>query len=191
MSDKIKKSILRKLCFGVVIVLGIGGILTGCSSSAPETSTKNQAENKEAENKKEEKTNENQTKTYKVGETVELKNFKVTVNKVYSVAGDEFTKPKEGNEFIAVDCTLENISKNPQGVSSILMFKVVDSDGRAAEYSLEGLLASKAGQLDGEIAPGRKMTGAYVVEVPKGKKGLELEFDSSFLTSGQVIVKLN
>ena len=35
------------------------------------------------------------------------------------------------------------------------------------------------------------MTGAYVVEVPKGTTGLEVEFDGSLLSSGQVIVKLN
>lgn len=191
MAVKVKKSILKRLWFGVSIVAVIslgGGVLTGCSTSkesATSTST-SQTANKEAD-----KTSENQTKTFKVGDTVELKDFKVTVNKVYNVKGDDFSKPKEGNEFIAVDCTLENISKKSQAVSSMLMFKVVDSEGRAAEYSLEGLMAAKAGQLDGEISPGRKLTGAYVVEVPKGTKGLELEFDSSFLASGQVIVKLN
>lgn len=191
MTVKVKKSILKRLWFGVSIVAVIslgGGVLTSCSTSkesATSTST-SQTANKEAD-----KTSENQAKTFKVGETVELKDFKVTVNKVYNVKGDDFSKPKEGNEFIAVDCTLENISKKSQAVSSMLMFKVVDSEGRAAEYSLLGLTAAKAGQLDGEISPGRKLTGAYVVEVPKGTKGLELEFDSSFLASGQVIVKLN
>lgn len=122
---------------------------------------------------------------------VQLKDYKITVNKVYTVEGNDVFKPKEGNEFIAVDCTVENISKEQKTVSSMMMFKVVDKDGRACENSLKGETLAKAGQLDGEVGPGRKITGVYVVEVPQGTKGLELEFDASLLSSGQVIVKLN
>ena len=122
---------------------------------------------------------------------MELKDLKVTVNKVYNVAGDEINKPKDGNEFVAVDITLENTGKEEKAVSSVMMFKVVDKDGRQCEYSVLGLAAAKAGQMDGTLGAGRKMTGAYVVEIPKGTTVLELEFDSSLLSGGQVVVKLN
>ena len=50
---------------------------------------------------------------FNVGDTIELKNFKVTINNVYKVESDnQYMQPKEGNQFLAVDCTLENISKN-------------------------------------------------------------------------------
>jgi hypothetical protein len=132
-----------------------------------------------------------ETKTFKVGDVVQLKDLKITVNKVYNVKGNDVFKPKDGNEFIAVDCTVENISSKEQAISSMLMFKVVDKDGRAAEYSLSGQSAANAGQLDGTVGAGRKLTGVYAVEIPKGTTGLELEFDSSLFTGGQVIVKLN
>lgn len=115
----------------------------------------------------------------------------VKVNKVYVVKGDEYTKPADGKEFLGIDCTIENISDVEQAVSSIMMFKVVDQDGRAQEMSLMGTMAAKGGQLDGTIGAGRKMTGVYAVEVAKGTKGLELEFDSSLFSTGQVIVELN
>lgn len=130
-------------------------------------------------------------KTFNVGDVVELKDLKITVNKVYTVKGDEFSKPKDGNEFFAIDCTVENTSDKEKAISSIMMFKVVDKDGRACEYSLLGQTAAKAGQMDGTIGVGRKMSGVYVVEVPKGQTGLELEFDASLFTGGQVVVKLN
>lgn len=133
----------------------------------------------------------NETKAFKVGDVVQLKDFKITVNKVYAVNGNDFAKPKDGNEFIAIDCTVENISKEEKPISSMVMFKVVDKDGRACEYSLTGQTAANAGQLDGTVGAGRKLTGVYVVEVPKGKTGLELEFDSSLLAGGQVIITLN
>ncbi|WP_084485336.1 DUF4352 domain-containing protein [Clostridium bornimense] len=50
------------------------------------------------------------------------------INNVYKVESDnQFAQPKEGNQFLAVYCTLENISDKDQVVSSIMMFKVVDS----------------------------------------------------------------
>lgn len=131
------------------------------------------------------------TQTFSVGDIVKLDDYKVTVNKVYVVKGNEYAKPESGNEFLAADITVENISNSEQSISSIMMFKIVNKDGRAYDESLTGLTAAKAGQMDGTIGVGRKMTGVYVVEVPKGTKGLELEFDGSLLTTGQVIVKLN
>lgn len=66
------------------------------------------------------------------------------------------------------------------------MFKVVDKDGRAMKQTI---VENANGQLDGTIGPGRKMTGEYVVEVPKDATGLELQFDS-LLAGNQVVVKL-
>lgn len=130
-------------------------------------------------------------KIFKVGEVIKLSDFQVKVNRVFIAKGDEYTKATEGNEFLAVDCTIENKSNDEQSISSMMMFKVVDKEGRACEMSISGGMAAKSGQLDGIVGPGRKMTGAYVVEVPKGTTGLQLEFDASLLSSGQVIIQLN
>ena len=135
---------------------------------------------------------ESKQKVFNVGDTIELKNLKVTINNVYKVEStNEFSKPKEGNQFLAVDCTLENISDKDQAVSSIMMFKVVDGDGIKCKYSLTGQTAANAGQLDGTIGVGRKLSGVYVVEVEEGKTGLELEFDLSFISGQKIVVKLN
>ncbi|KEH85157.1 hypothetical protein Z965_10500 [Clostridium novyi A str. BKT29909] len=185
-NQKIKKPFYKKWWFWVIVVIvGIGAI--GANGSKDDPKKVGETSAKVADKK----TESNKPKVFKVGDIIELKNLKVTVNKVYNVKGNEISKPKDGNEFIAVDCTVENISKEEQAVSSLAMFKVVDKDGRACEYSITGQTAANAGQMDGQIAPGRKLTGVYVVEVPKGTKGLELEFDSSLILGGQVIVKLN
>ncbi|EDS79098.1 DUF4352 domain-containing protein [Clostridium perfringens] len=168
---------------GLVVLLSamvISGALVGCGSDTP----------KKVEGQKQEQQQEQQSKveTFKVGDTIQTKDFKITVNKVETSEGGEFVKPKDGNEFIKADITIENTSKEEQNVSSMIMFKVVDKDGRS--YN-QAIVEDQNGQLDGKVAPGRKMTGEYVVEVPKGATGLQLEFDSSLLTSGQVIVDLN
>lgn len=187
MSKKVKnkkKPFYKKWWFWVIAVMFIGGVV-GLNQDDPKKVGQTSAK---VEEKKEEGT---KSKTFNVGDIVELKDLKVTVNKVYTVNGDEFNKPNDGNEYVAVDITLENTGKEETAVSSVMMFKVVDKDGRECEYSITGLAAAKAGQMDGTLGAGRKMTGAYVVEVPKGTKGLELEFDSSLLSGGQVVVKLN
>lgn len=172
----------------IVVIAGIGGI-NGSKKDDPKKV--DEATIAKTEDKKKGDKKEKESQVFNVGDVVELKDFKVTVNKVYTVEENDFSKPKEGNEFLAVDCTVENISDKEKIVSSIIMFKVVDKDGRAIEYSIMGQTAAKAGQMDGTVGAGRKLTGVYVVEVPKGATGLELEFDSSFLSSGQVVVKLN
>lgn len=129
------------------------------------------------------------TKTFKIGDVVQLKDNKVTVNKVRTGNGAEGMSPGDGNEYFYVDCTIENTSKEEQTISSILMFKVQDKDGRACEIAIPG---DQNGQLDGKVAAGQKISGEYVVKTTQGKTGLQLIFDSSVLsTGGQIVVNLN
>lgn len=180
-----KKKFYKRWWFWLIAIIVVGGIAAGSGEDKAKKVSSN--ENIKTSSKEEVKESK-KTETFKVGDTIEIKDFKVTVNKVTTSSGGEFLKPKDGNEFLNVDITLDNISDQAQHVSSILMFKVVDKDGRA--YS-QAITENQNGQLDGEIGAGRKMTGEYVVEVPKGTVGLQLEFDSSLLSSGQVVVDLN
>ncbi|WP_415321431.1 DUF4352 domain-containing protein [Clostridium perfringens] len=167
---------------GLVVLLSaivISSAFIGCGSDAPK---------KVEDQKQEQQEQQSKVETFKVGDTIQTKDFKITVNKVETSEGGEFVKPKDGNEFIKVDITIENTSKEEQNVSSMIMFKVVDKDGRS--YN-QAIVEDQNGQLDGKVGSGRKLTGEYVVEVPKGATGLQLEFDSSLLTGGQVIVDLN
>lgn len=173
----------HKILTGIIVLIIIGSLGSAMGGNEATKVDETASTNSTASS--------SESKTFKVGDVIQLKDYKITVNKVYNVPGDDFSKPKDGNEFMAIDCTVENISKDEKAISSIMMFKVVDQDGRQCEYSLMGQTAAKAGQLDGTIGAGRKITGVYVVEVPKGKTGLELEFDSSLLTGGQVVVNLN
>lgn len=88
------------------------------------TETNAKVQDKSAEANTEANKSTNKSKIFKIGDVVKLKDFKVTVNKVYKAKGDEFTQPQPGNEFIAVDCSVENISNEQQVVSSVMMFKL-------------------------------------------------------------------
>lgn len=97
-------------------------------------------------------------------------------------------KPADGNEFLKVDIAIKNILDKEQTVSSVLMFKAVDKNRIECKKEI---FVDSNGTLDGQVGAGRKITGEYTVEVPKNSKGLELEFNSSFIDNKQVIVKLN
>lgn len=175
---KNSKPFYKKIWFWVLVVIIIAAI-AGSGSNKP----KLVSEDKPIVTKEEKS---NKTEVFNIGDTIELDKFKITVNEVKTTNGSDFIKPQEGNEFLYVDATVENISDKEQTVSSVLMFKVVDKDGRAMKQTI---VENANGQLDGTIGPGRKMTGEYVVEVPKDATGLELQFDSS-LGGNQVVVKL-
>ena len=179
-----KKSIFKKWWFWlIIVVIVVGGIGVGGDS----TPKKVESESPKQEQKKEEK-QDNKTEVFKVGDTVKIDDFEIKVNSIKTSKGNQFSKPKKGNEFFKVDATVKNTSDKEQNISSVIMFKVVDKDGRALD---QVIFADHKGQLDGKVSPGRKITGEYIVEAPKGSKGLELEFDSSLLSNGQVIIKLN
>ncbi|WP_207733524.1 DUF4352 domain-containing protein [Romboutsia sp. 1001285H_161024_C4] len=175
---KNSKPFYKKIWFWVLVVIIIAAI-AGSGSNKP----KLVSEDKPIVTKEEKS---NKEEVFNIGDTIELDKFKITVNEVKTTNGSDFIKPQEGNEFLYVDATVENISDKEQTVSSVLMFKVVDKDGRAMKQTI---VENANGQLDGTIGPGRKITGEYVVEVPKDATGLELQFDSS-LAGNQVVVKL-
>lgn len=182
--EKQKKSIFKRWWFWLIVIIIIGGFIGAGSNEPTKVNSSNSSQNSQTQNS----TSEDKTETFKVGDTIKVKNYEITVNKVRVSDGDDFAKPKDGNEFLYVDVTVKNISNEEQTVSSIAMFKVVDKDGRSFN---QAITTDQNGQLDGTVGKGRKITGEYVVEVPKGQKGLELEFDSSLISGGQVVVNLN
>ncbi|GAG64650.1 unnamed protein product, partial [marine sediment metagenome] len=104
------------------------------------------------------------TEIFEIGDTIKMGNLQFKVNSVRTSEGDEFFKPDEGNVYLFVDITIENISNEEENISSLLMFKIVDKDGRS--YNI-ALLGEAKGSVDGSLGAGRKMTGELSYEVLK------------------------
>lgn len=182
---KNKKPFFKKVWFWVLVVfVGIGIANSAGGSDTPKKVGEKDTDKETTE------TVSSKTQIFKVGDIVEVKNFKITVNGVRTSNGGDFMAPEEGNVFFFADVTIENTSKEEQPISSLLMFSIVDQDGRKYDISI-GAMTEAKGQLDGTVGAGRKITGEYAVEVPKDLTGLELQFDSSLITGKQVIVSLN
>lgn len=151
----------------------------------------NSAVSKLATSTNKEEGNNVEAKEYKIGDIIELKNFEFKVNKLYKVQSDEYNKPKEGNEYLAVECTFHNVSKTEQAISSVLLFKIINENKEEFQESLVGGTAAKEKQLDGIIGPDKILTGVYIVEIPKGEKGLSLQVNKTFVKENDVFVNLN
>ena len=129
------------------------------------------------------------SKTFKVGETVKLGDWRIKVSKVTDPLKpkNEFMTPEKGMRWVRVDATVTNNSDEPQTVSSIACFDVRDSESRKYTITIVG---DSSSQLDGEVAPGEKLRGNVDFEVKKAAKGLTLHFKCDFLSSGTAQIKL-
>jgi len=111
---------------------------------------------------------------FAIGDAAEIEGFRITVNKTRTWRGDQWNNPGEGHVWFIVESTLENTSPTASlTVWSWDNFQLVDEDGRCKGYATN---VGATGTLDGDIAPGRRMTGEISWAVPVGTKGLELVF---------------
>lgn len=113
--------------------------------------------------------------TFAMGETAELNNVQVTMTNYQETAGSEWNAPGEGNIFVLVEFEIANNSDSEIAVSSMVSFEAY-ADDYAANLSLGALIENEQNQLDGTIAPGKKMRGWVGYEIPAGWSNLEIHF---------------
>jgi len=165
---------MKKILFIVLIVLLS---VVGCTSTTPEKST---TANDPAEQPK-------QPEYFKIGDTVKMDKIDITLNSVHLDKGSEFMKPESGKKWVVFDATVKNNSQETVAMSSILMFKAVDSKGYSGEMSIG---ADTKGSLDGELGPGRVMSGQLAYEFDTAEKNLEFIFEPNVFGTGQAIYRV-
>ncbi|SNX53638.1 DUF4352 domain-containing protein [Thermoanaerobacterium sp. RBIITD] len=177
-----KKIILVLLAMLLLITIA------GCTETIPEKQTTTPT-NQSSETKTGNQTKQEAKKPeiFKIGDTVKMDKLNITVNGVRYSNGSDFLKPEDGKVYAIVDATIENIDSKAQTVSSMLMFKLADSDG----YNYNSTIGDTKAQLDGEVGAGRKMRGEVAFEIPKDAKGLEFIFEPNAFGTGQAIFKLD
>ncbi len=124
----------------------------------------------------------NRTETFSLNETAVFTDLKFTASEIKESGGDNFFVPEDGNVFVGIKFTIENISSETQTISSLLLFEAYCDDIKCA-YSLSAELVFDDGTLDGELAPGKKLVGWYAVEVPEGWSTIELAVQAEWLSN--------
>lgn len=116
------------------------------------------------------------TNGFAVGEAAQQKDVIVTLVGVTESTGSNFASPAEGNVFVLCEFNIENNSSKELSISSMLSFEAY-CDDYACSFSFSALLAKEdKNQLDGTVAPGKKLNGVVGYEVPADWKELEVHF---------------
>ena len=124
---------------------------------------------------------------FTVGETVQLNDVNATLVEVTTSKGSKYNKPTDGNVFVLCEFTIENNSDEELTVSSLMSFEAY-CDDYACNYSFSALLEKEnKSQLDGTIAPGKKMNGIIGYEVPKDWEELEIHFTPDVWSAKEIV----
>ena len=107
-----------------------------------------------------------ETKYFNKGERGVIIKSAQTVTDVKVVESGEFSKPKEGNEFIVIKLIRENISKDILPGASLDDYKLETKD----KMLIDPVIATEFGNFNYDDLPaGNKVEETIVFEVPKGQ----------------------
>lgn len=129
-------------------------------------------------------------KEFKVGDAVKIGDSVLMVLGWSEVAGDQFSKPDEGNKFIAVDVLFVNTSNSSASISSMLQTSLKDETGQKYTIDFMATTATKKDAPDGELSAGERIRGTVGFQIPQDAKGLEFVFDASVFGTGKVFIQL-
>lgn len=129
---------------------------------------------------------EDQELVFGVGETAEYKDIQVTLLNITESDGSQFNKPTDGNVFILAEFEIVNNSDKELAISSLLSFDAYQ-DGYATNLSLTALVENSGEQLDGSVAPGKKMKGVIGYEIPADYKELEINLQLDVWSSKKIV----
>ena len=113
-----------------------------CEKIVPEKVTSNTTSESESKTQKQ---------VFNIGDTIKAGKGEFTVNGIREYYGSEFLKPKDGKMYYVVDISVENISQDSLNLSSIMMFKLFDSESYSHDVSI---VTDLKGSLDAQVSPG-------------------------------------
>lgn len=124
---------------------------------------------------------------FHVGETAEYKDVQVSVLGYEESNGNHWSSPAEGKVFIFPEIEIINNSTEEINISSFLSFDCYCDDYKM-DFSTEALMTMSTddskSQLDGSVAPGKRIKGVLGIEVPADWSTIEIYYkDNAWLSS--------
>lgn len=171
------------ICSIVAIIIFIFAslIFDGNDSDQPKKVSSNEetqiqdTENHSTETTTEEKVNE----PFKVGDTVETEDLRITFLKAEPYT-EEYDDPAKEHEFYKFEFEFVNISDSDQYVSSM------DFNCYADGYDMESAYSSNDKDLDATLSAGKKTKGVVCFEIPKDAKNISLEYETNYWNESKV-----
>ncbi len=162
----------------IIIALALIGAITSGDEEQPEKVASNNSESSISSSVQETE------EPLGVGDTAEYKGVKVTLDSITESKGSEYNKPTDGNVFLLATFTIENNTKSDLNVSSMMSFDAYQ-DGYTTNLSISALIEKDGQQLDGTIAPGKKMQGSIGFEVPADYSEFEINYQADVWDSNK------
>ena len=197
--EKKKGSCLKTILIviAVIVVLGVIGSIVGGDDQPQKVGEANadtQAESSSTDGTNEESdtsSNESEEQTvFTKGEIAEMNDVQVTLVNYEESAGSEYNTPSEGNIFLLLKFEIANNSDSELAVSSMVSFEAY-ADDYTLNYSLNALIEkSDSTQLDGTIAPGKKMNGWIGYEVPADWSNVEIHFTDNVWSNNKFVFEI-
>lgn len=180
------------IVIAVIVVLGVIGSIAG-GDDEPKKVENTNTENTQTESTSTETTSEPQEDEQTVfgpGETAEMNGIQVSFVGYEENVGSEYNAPTEGNVFVLANFEISNNSDSEISVSSMMSFEAY-ADDYALNYSLGALMSKTDGtQLDGTIAPGKKMNGWIGYEVPADWSSVEIHFTDNVWSDNKFVFEI-
>jgi hypothetical protein len=116
----------------------------------------------------------------KVGQTITVDSVGCTLVSVKTIAGDEFTQPKPGNEFIVVHVKLKN-NNSQQTDYNPFDFHAKSGTGNVTdeEFAPPSTYTANNQLNSGQLDPGGMVEGDIIFQVPTGDHKAELTWQPS------------
>lgn len=180
-SAQTKKPFYKKWWFWAIVVIVVICVGAAAASSDKDPKKVDGDTSSEQENKEEKST------TFKVGDVIAVEDQEMTVVSVERNWSSEYSKPKDGKEYIIVTVKLENKSDDKISYTSG-DWDLEDGDGVISNPTF--VLGNDNDISYGELAAGGKKTGTIVYEVSAGDTNLKIHYKPSLFSSRDVIVEL-
>lgn len=176
--------ILVLIVIGIVASAGNSGKKVGENSKTPETTTTSTGQTEQKQDVKEE--------SFKIGDKIQLGKVILTVNKVETSSGAQFTKPSEGNQWVDVNMTIENTGSTQEYITTMGQMYILDKDNNQYQVTVTGKRLENAGStgLDGAIVAKAKKTDWVGFEVRKTATGLKFQYNASMFSDKKILVDL-
>lgn len=173
----------------LIVIAAIGGGGEETPSKVENTATEDQQSSTDESQVETDAATEEQT-TFGVGETAEMNDVQVTLLGYEESSGSEYNTPTEGNVFVLANFEIANNSDEELTISSMMSFEAY-ADDYALNYSLSAMLEKgSATQLDGTIAPGKKMNGYIGYEVPADWATMEIHFVDNVWSNNKFVFEI-
>jgi len=171
----------NKIAFTFISLLIL--FVLGCSGTGTDST-------KVISKEKPKSTNEQIKDIYALNEEVKLKDNILIVSKVEKSAGGEYTKPKDGMEFVIVSITIKNGGSDKFSYGSY-DFKVQNSKGNILDPTYVSEINENTQLNTGELASKGEVSGTLIFEEPKNDPKLILEYKPGFWSDKTIKIALN